>query len=92
MSSEPPRASLLRALFKMEPVAAAAEVLGGASEFVKGECGRAAGPAPTPREGAPAYAPSWPCRSLGRSGARSALPPFALRFSRVACPAAAGNA
>uniref|UniRef100_A0A8B9DE92 Cell division cycle 14A n=1 Tax=Anser cygnoides TaxID=8845 RepID=A0A8B9DE92_ANSCY len=35
MSSEPPRASLLRALFKMEPVAAAAEVLGGASEFVK---------------------------------------------------------
>ncbi|XP_030351478.1 dual specificity protein phosphatase CDC14A isoform X3 [Strigops habroptila] len=35
MSSEPPRASLLRALFKMEPVAAASEVLGGASEFVK---------------------------------------------------------
>ncbi|XP_072198896.1 dual specificity protein phosphatase CDC14A isoform X1 [Excalfactoria chinensis] len=35
MSSEPPRASLLRALFKMEPAAAASEVLGGASEFVK---------------------------------------------------------
>ncbi|XP_017682721.1 PREDICTED: dual specificity protein phosphatase CDC14A isoform X1 [Lepidothrix coronata] len=35
MSSEPPRASLLRALFKMEPPAAASEVLGGASEFVK---------------------------------------------------------
>nr|ADD91788.1 cell division cycle 14-like protein A [Gallus gallus] len=33
MSSEPTRASLLRALFKMEP--AASEVLGGASEFVK---------------------------------------------------------
>lgn len=39
MSSEPPRASLLRALFKMEPAAAASEVLGGASEFVKGESG-----------------------------------------------------
>lgn len=37
MSSETPRASLLRALFKMEPAAAASEVLGGASEFVKGE-------------------------------------------------------
>ncbi|XP_027748157.1 dual specificity protein phosphatase CDC14A isoform X2 [Empidonax traillii] len=35
MSSEPPRASLLRTLFKMEPAAAASEVLGGASEFVK---------------------------------------------------------
>ncbi|XP_037260820.1 dual specificity protein phosphatase CDC14A isoform X1 [Falco rusticolus] len=35
MSSEPPRASLLRALFKMEPAAAAPEVLVGASEFVK---------------------------------------------------------
>ncbi|KAM6128735.1 LOW QUALITY PROTEIN: dual specificity protein phosphatase CDC14A [Phoenicopterus ruber ruber] len=35
MSSEPPRASLLRALFKMETAAAASEVLGGASEFVK---------------------------------------------------------
>ncbi|XP_062462097.1 dual specificity protein phosphatase CDC14A isoform X2 [Pezoporus occidentalis] len=35
MSSEPPRASLLRALFKMEPAAAASEVLGGASEFMK---------------------------------------------------------
>ncbi|KAM6199616.1 dual specificity protein phosphatase CDC14A isoform 3-T3 [Sarcoramphus papa] len=35
MSSESPRASLLRALFKMEPAAAASEVLGGASEFVK---------------------------------------------------------
>ncbi|XP_075566131.1 dual specificity protein phosphatase CDC14A isoform X2 [Pelecanus crispus] len=35
MSSEPPRSSLLRALFKMEPAAAASEVLGGASEFVK---------------------------------------------------------
>ncbi|KAM6066138.1 dual specificity protein phosphatase CDC14A isoform 2-T2 [Chlamydotis macqueenii] len=35
MSSEPPRASLLRALFKMEPAAATSEVLGGASEFVK---------------------------------------------------------
>ncbi|XP_075364368.1 dual specificity protein phosphatase CDC14A isoform X4 [Mycteria americana] len=35
MSSEPSRASLLRALFKMEPAAAASEVLGGASEFVK---------------------------------------------------------
>ncbi|XP_064003117.1 dual specificity protein phosphatase CDC14A isoform X2 [Pogoniulus pusillus] len=35
MSSETPRASLLRALFKMEPAAAASEVLGGASEFVK---------------------------------------------------------
>ncbi|XP_066048457.1 dual specificity protein phosphatase CDC14A isoform X2 [Chamaea fasciata] len=35
MSSEPPRASLLRTLFKMEPPGAASEVLGGASEFVK---------------------------------------------------------
>ncbi|XP_039928342.1 dual specificity protein phosphatase CDC14A isoform X2 [Hirundo rustica] len=35
MSSEPPRASLFRALFKMEPPAAASELLGGASEFVK---------------------------------------------------------
>ncbi|XP_030809266.1 dual specificity protein phosphatase CDC14A [Camarhynchus parvulus] len=35
MSSEPPRASLFRALFKMEPAAAASEVLLGASEFVK---------------------------------------------------------
>uniref|UniRef100_A0A8C3J908 protein-tyrosine-phosphatase n=1 Tax=Calidris pygmaea TaxID=425635 RepID=A0A8C3J908_9CHAR len=35
MSSETPRTSLLRALFKMEPAAAASEVLGGASEFVK---------------------------------------------------------
>ncbi|KAM6305771.1 dual specificity protein phosphatase CDC14A isoform 2-T2 [Aegotheles albertisi] len=35
MSSEPPRTSLLRALFKMEPAAAASEVLGGASEFAK---------------------------------------------------------
>ncbi|XP_068808357.1 dual specificity protein phosphatase CDC14A isoform X1 [Struthio camelus] len=35
MSSEPPRASPLRALFKMEPAPAASEVLGGASEFVK---------------------------------------------------------
>ncbi|XP_066181379.1 dual specificity protein phosphatase CDC14A isoform X3 [Sylvia atricapilla] len=35
MSSEPPRASLLRALFKMEPPGAASELLGGASEFVK---------------------------------------------------------
>ncbi|KAM9379417.1 dual specificity protein phosphatase CDC14A isoform 2-T2 [Phaethornis superciliosus] len=35
MSSEPPRTSLLRALFKMEPAAAASEVLGGASEFLK---------------------------------------------------------
>lgn len=52
MSSEPPRASLLRALFKMEPAAAASEVLGGASEFVKGEsrlpCPR--GPGATPGE------------------------------------------
>ncbi|XP_005141523.2 dual specificity protein phosphatase CDC14A [Melopsittacus undulatus] len=35
MTSEPPRASLLRALFKTEPAAAASEVLAGASEFVK---------------------------------------------------------
>ncbi|XP_051480637.1 dual specificity protein phosphatase CDC14A isoform X2 [Apus apus] len=35
MSSEPPRTSLLRALFKMEPAAAASEMLVGASEFVK---------------------------------------------------------
>lgn len=54
MSSEPPRASLLRALFKMEPPAAAAEVLGGAAEILRGERGppRAApcsrGPLPCP--------------------------------------------
>ncbi|XP_014794735.1 PREDICTED: dual specificity protein phosphatase CDC14A isoform X2 [Calidris pugnax] len=35
MSSETHRTSLFRALFKMEPAAAASEVLGGASEFVK---------------------------------------------------------
>uniref|UniRef100_A0A8C3GJ54 Cell division cycle 14A n=1 Tax=Cairina moschata TaxID=8855 RepID=A0A8C3GJ54_CAIMO len=35
MSSEPPRASLLRALFKMEPPAAAAELLGGAAEILR---------------------------------------------------------
>ncbi|XP_064371910.1 dual specificity protein phosphatase CDC14A isoform X3 [Dromaius novaehollandiae] len=35
MSSELPRASPLRALFKMEPAPAASEVLGGASEFLK---------------------------------------------------------
>lgn len=46
MSSEPPRASLLRALFKMEPAAAASEVLGGASEFVKGENGPGSSPRP----------------------------------------------
>lgn len=51
MSSEPPRASLLRALFKMEPPGAASEVLGGASEFLKGEsrlvpCLRGPGAAP----------------------------------------------
>lgn len=46
MSSEPPRASLLRALFKMEPAAAASEVLGGASEFVKGENGPGNPPRP----------------------------------------------
>lgn len=46
MSSEPPRASLLRALFKMEPAAAASDVLGGASEFVKGESGPGSPPRP----------------------------------------------
>lgn len=47
MSSEPTRASLLRALFKMEP--AASEVLGGASEFVKGESEPGALPVPRSR-------------------------------------------
>lgn len=49
MSSEPPRASLLRALFKMEPATAASEVLGGASEFVKGENGPGSPLVPWPR-------------------------------------------
>lgn len=61
MSSEPPRASLLRALFKMEPPAAAAELLGGAAEILRGERGPHLPPhPPTPPPG-PTPAPR-PCR------------------------------
>jgi len=80
MSSEPTRASLLRALFKMEP--AASEVLGGASEFVKGESEPGALPVPRSRGlccGASLGSLFFPPTAL-----RAWLPPSALsalRFS-----------
>lgn len=81
MSSEPSRASLLRALFKMEPPAAAAEALGGASEFVKGENGPGA-PLCAPAAGVPLAG-----ASLG-NGTRRLLSRTPHRFPRLRPPAA----
>lgn len=80
MSSESPRASLLRALFKMEPAAAASEVLGGASEFVKGESG--AGAALSPARGVPE-----PLPERKPSGFSPAFPRCAACPARLLCPA-----
>lgn len=94
MSSEPPRASLFRALFKMEPAAAASEVLLGASEFVKGESG--AGAAPSPARGVPEPPPARKLAGFSTALLRlcslpgSAPAPLPGGFRGLPAPAAAG--